>query len=107
MSALKGHRHKNIDMQKDFDEFGEGCFSCEVVDRKLHLRKESEERAWMIKLNTYDERYGYNHKDPVMSPIRREHGLSCMGAHNPNGWCGEWWKARRKKRVSIEELIGD
>ena len=94
MKCLRGHLHKNKEMQEDYDLYGPEVFTYEVVDQKLHLHQESEERAWMIKLKTYDERYGYNNKDPMMNRIRREHGLSYEKGHNPSGWAGEWWKRR-------------
>lgn len=95
MSALRHNRHKNIDLQKDFNEYGSDCFTYEIVGQKLHLGQENEERFWMIKLKTYDERHGYNNKDPMMNQIRKANGLSYHGGNNPTGYCGEWWKKRR------------
>lgn len=95
MSGLRHHRHNNKNLQKDYDEYGEEQFSYEVVDEKHEPFHQTEERSWMIKLQTYDERFGYNYKDPMMSVIRKEKGLSGMKAHNPSGWCGEWWKTKK------------
>ena len=74
MKLLKHHRYNNPEMQRDYDQHGESSFSYEVVATMLDPR-EAMERLWMVKLKTYDERYGYNFMDGAMRSIRREHGL--------------------------------
>lgn len=66
ISALRSKRHNNDLMQKDFDEYGENSFGIEVVEENEHLTRKGIEGGWMLKLKTYDRRYGYNYKDPFI-----------------------------------------
>ena len=68
---LRTHRHTNKPLQEDFDKYGESAFKFEILRKGTF----ADERALMIELQTYDERYGYNSVDPGMKKIRRKHGL--------------------------------
>ena len=63
-TALKSRRHANELMQYDFERFGIDSFGMEIIDSSINFTRTSLEGAWMIKLKTYDTRYGYNYKDP-------------------------------------------
>lgn len=66
MNALKSGKHNNELMQSDFDVFGEDSFYLEVVEQKEHLTRSGIEGMWMLRLRTYDKRFGYNYKDPFV-----------------------------------------
>lgn len=89
--ALKRNDHPCKNMQEDFNKYGD-CFDLSFVDLVTSSREKSEEYKWMIKLKTYDERYGYNYADIVMNPIRKEHGLPYKTS-----------PLRGRKRVLLEE----
>lgn len=65
MQALRGGYHINKEMQSDFNKY-HGDYSFEVVgyDGDDDCRKIwSLEKQTMIRLKTYDSRYGYNSHD--------------------------------------------
>lgn len=64
MEALKGHRHKSVKMQEDYDVYGADSFGFQIVDVEENCREDMKERSWMVKLKTYDSNYGYNTQDP-------------------------------------------
>lgn len=64
MSNLRGSRHSNELMQEDYNLYGEGSFKCEIVESSKSYTRTCTEGKWMLKLKTYDKRYGYNYKDP-------------------------------------------
>lgn len=66
MSDLRGKRHKNELMQSDFDKYGQESFEFQVVEQNENLTRKGIEGGWMLKLKTYDRRYGYNYKDPFI-----------------------------------------
>ena len=66
MSDLRANRHINDLMQTDFNEYGQESFEIEIVEQNKNLTRTGIEGGWMIKLKTYDKRYGYNHKDPFV-----------------------------------------
>lgn len=66
MSQLRGNRHKNELLQSDFNMYGEQSFEIEVVEQNENLTRKGIEGGWMLKLKTYDKRYGYNYKDPFI-----------------------------------------
>ena len=70
--ALRTHRHTNKSLQEDYNKYGESAFEYKILRKGTF----EDERATMIELKTYDERFGYNNLDPGMKKIRREHGLS-------------------------------
>lgn len=78
ITALLGNRHKNKRMQKDFNECPQDVsfkILCETnFERNDHPLPEQE---WMERLQTYDERYGYNDMDFTALPLRRKAGLPC------------------------------
>lgn len=91
MWALKRGAHNNNEMQSDYSRYG-GDYTFEIVseEHKRLGKLDSDERKWMIKLKTYDERYGYNTKDYGMVTVRANHGL-------PVDWFYEKYE-RRKAR---------
>lgn len=66
VNALKARRHTNELMQYDFERFGIDSFEMEIVDSSRNFTRTSLEGSWMLKLRTYDTRYGYNYKDPFV-----------------------------------------
>jgi predicted GIY-YIG superfamily endonuclease len=75
-SLIKG-THPNKAMQKDFDQYA-GDYKLEVVEiepQRFQDAQNTNEKKWMKKLKTYDERYGYNDQDPAMISVRLENGL--------------------------------
>ena len=76
ISQLKHKTHPCELMQEDFDNFGEDAFSMEILEEiEYRAQKSRNERDWMIKYKTYDERYGYNYADLMMNPVRKAKGL--------------------------------
>ncbi len=63
MCALRAGKHTNVEMQRDFDEYGED-YTLFVVDRIADYEHRSLEKEWMEKLRTNDTRIGYNGGDP-------------------------------------------
>lgn len=61
---LRAGTHPCELMQEDFYKYGENSFEFEVVEENECFTRKNIEGAWMIKLKTYDKRYGYNYKDP-------------------------------------------
>jgi hypothetical protein len=97
LSNLRSHRHSNKPLQEDFDRYGENAFVFEY----LREGDFDDERALMIELKTYDERFGYNSVDPGMQKIRRLNGFSTK----PSPLKG---KKRVKKRCSsAQKRIAD
>lgn len=69
INNLKANRHINKLMQEDFNKYGENHFVFEIVEErasgdKHNHRNPTREQEWMIKLKTYDKRFGYNYNDP-------------------------------------------
>lgn len=64
MNNLKAKKHPIQLMQSDFNKFGEKSFEFEIVDKFKEFTRNDSEIQWMMKLKTYDEKYGYNYKDP-------------------------------------------
>lgn len=64
MNNLKSHKHPILLMQSDFDKYGEKSFEFEIVDEFKEFSRNDSEIQWMMKLKTYDKKYGYNYKDP-------------------------------------------
>ena len=77
MNDLIKGTHPNKAMQKDFDKYA-GDYNLEVVEKEPQRFQDAQntnEKKWMKKLKTYDERYGYNDQDPAMVSVRLENGL--------------------------------
>lgn len=86
--ALRRGKHPCKALQDDYDKFG-GELTFEIVSHDVAKRLEvDDEKKMMIKLKTYDGRYGYNTNDPAMRAIRIEHGLPVSIAP---------WEKRKKK----------
>lgn len=66
INALRSKRHTNELMQSDFDLYGEDSFCIEVVDQRENLTRIGIEGMWIVKLRTFDKKYGYNYKDPYV-----------------------------------------
>lgn len=76
MYALNGRYHKNELMQEDFDLHGKDSFQMEIVQESFNFTRSGIEGEWIVKLRTYDKRFGYNYKDPYVwhrrgKPTRR------------------------------------
>ncbi len=80
LSKLNRGVHSSKELQKDFDDNNGTIddFVIEQIDSQVLRRNLSmdKEREWMIKLKTYDERFGYNVQDLSMRRVRRQLGLS-------------------------------
>lgn len=77
LNALVHGKHYNKNMQADYNKYG-GDYQFEVVcvETKKHTDEFlQDEIVLMRKLRTYDERYGYNDKDPEVAFIRCIYGL--------------------------------
>lgn len=66
MNELKGNRHKNRLMQKDFNEHGENSFRTYYVPFNKNLTRRYIEGNTMLLLQTYKEECGYNYKDQFL-----------------------------------------
>lgn len=66
MSDLRGRRHSNELMQYDFERFGIESFEYEVLEQSEHLTRSCIEGNWILKLQTFNPRNGYNYKDPFV-----------------------------------------
>ncbi len=62
MSALRGRRHHNEEMQKDFDEYGED-YSLFVLEVITSYEDRFREYELMKEYGTFDKSVGYNCKD--------------------------------------------
>lgn len=62
--ALRNNNHPNELMQRDFNDYGDDyeVFILETVPDKYPDIRDAEYK-WMDKLNTGDQRVGYNYKD--------------------------------------------
>lgn len=65
--------HTSKQFQSDYDKYGGASenFKFEYVDKTLWSEKFTmkyfdTEKRWMLRLKTYDNRYGYNSQDPSM-----------------------------------------
>lgn len=65
MNALKRGAHPVVDMQADFDEYGDH-FRFFVLDKIENWDERGKELEWQKRLNTIDRRYGYNYRDPLV-----------------------------------------
>lgn len=77
--SLRSHCHPCPEFQRDYDKFGGGreAFKVEIIDYQFAYfsDRHDPEHSAMIKLKTYDERYGYNTHDNAMQWIREKDGL--------------------------------
>ena len=63
---LLGNRHPNKLLQDDFNKYGIDNFEFYVLQEGENLGRSTAEKDWILKLKTYDNRYGYNQKDPIV-----------------------------------------
>ena len=66
MKCLRGGYHANKDLQEDYCEYGDHI-QFKIIDTIRTFSERTKEKEWMIKLKTYDSRYGYNQLDPVFT----------------------------------------
>ena len=74
MIALRGGYHNNKEMQADFNKY-HGDYRFEVIGYDDHHKSTgfwSLEKQTMIRLKTYDPRYGYNSNDKSMTQWLRK-----------------------------------
>ena len=65
INSLRARRHPNKMLQEDFNKFGEDAFRFEIAEQsEKGFGRTYVEKAWMIKLKTYDKNFGYNYNDP-------------------------------------------
>lgn len=89
-SSLNTGKHQCKELQADYDNLGHEL-KFEIVGENIRNGREFDtEKKLMVKLKTYDERYGYNTSDWAMNPIRKANGLSYKesnfkGKGRPNG----------------------
>ena len=72
-SELKGHRHHNYEMQKDFDEFGFD-YSVFVLEFSVLPGNRWKERYYIETLHTDDPAIGYNGNDPRYARSKTKEG---------------------------------
>ena len=62
--SLRNNTHPNELMQSDYNQYGDDyeVFVLEVVENAYPIKRDAEFK-WMDKLNTGDQRVGYNYKD--------------------------------------------
>lgn len=65
MYLLMANKHKNDDMQADFNLYGED-FSVFILDEIHDITEKKKEYEWMKKLNSHIRECGYNYMDNVM-----------------------------------------
>lgn len=75
-SLLNTGHHPCKALQADYDNIGHELKFEVVCKNKRNGREFDTEKEMMVKLKTYDERYGYNTNDWAMNPIRKASGLS-------------------------------
>lgn len=63
---LIANRHPNKLLQEDFNNYGIDSFIFSILEQKESLGRTNLERDWILKLKTYDTRYGYNQRDPIV-----------------------------------------
>ena len=63
LANLRANKHSNKELQEDFNKYGESLFEFNVVQQGEGLTEEEAEKKWMIKLKSYDPKYGYNSND--------------------------------------------
>lgn len=98
LKLLKKNKHTVQDFQDDYNKFGEGAFSFEVITKMEHTGKFNEEYQTMIMLKTYDREYGYNYKDRVMRPVRRAVRFGGMNKQ------GHYLMGIANKRLKVDKL---
>jgi len=79
IEKLKGRRHNSLLLQRDYDlnHATPEMVSISVVKDGMERREaRSFEHETMLNLKTFDDRYGYNGRDPAMRSARIENGLA-------------------------------
>lgn len=75
LNCLRGNRHSNVELQKDFNKYGEECFEFSILEECTHIGNTNPEYDWIEKLRTFDSQYGYNTTESGVNKIRRKYGL--------------------------------
>ena len=115
MNALMRGDHRNKAMQADFDKY-HGDYNVSIVDTSGRRNACRTEKKWMIKLHTYDERYGYNNNDVMTIATRQANGMPVKignrwkrGPRPPkvqkkyipaNEWLKKQYEARERKAMA-------
>lgn len=97
--SLASHKHPCKLLQYEWDKYKATMESVqvEILEEGLSYDEAVEqERATMVLLKTYDDRYGYNGRDPRMRSERIEHGLAVRNMDY----------VRRKKKRKKESTAG-
>ncbi len=95
LCKLLGRRHTIEQMQSDFDANGRQVLIGILAFTNLG-RQHKLEHEFQVKYKTYDERYGYNYKDPALRAYRSAAGLPVFQKSNK----GKTWKQRKKRAES-------
>lgn len=73
LQKLAKHNHPSKQFQADYDKYGGEAdnFRFEYVDEvwwseRFTKKHFDTEKRWMLKLKTFDDRFGYNSQDPSM-----------------------------------------
>ena len=73
LQKLAKHSHPSKQFQADYDKYGGEAdnFRFEYVDEvrwseRFTKKHFDTEKRWMLKLKTFDDRFGYNSQDPSM-----------------------------------------
>lgn len=73
LKLLQKGEHTAFGLQEDYD--AGHTFHVEKLEEVENPHRNLEERIWMLRLKTYDERYGYNSRDTAMKGVRRRAGF--------------------------------
>ena len=60
---LKSGRHTNKEMLEDYKKYGREEFEIYLLEENIPFDERRKEYKYMEQFNTYDKKYGYNHKD--------------------------------------------
>lgn len=105
LSNLKRGKHENQLMQEDYKKYGDKSFVWCVVHSGDGFTRNSVEGFWMIKLMTYNDKYGYNHKDPFFTHKTGRKTKNYKTAVNENTFINKIKTFVRRKRCYIHCLI--
>lgn len=92
LNMLRVGHHSCKALQDDYNNLGKEIKFEVVCENTLYRRSYDTEKELMIRLQTYDEKHGYNANDWSMNPIRRANGLP--------------YKASNRKGKSIKHRVG-
>lgn len=64
LNNLMQQRHPNKFLQEDYNLYGKDVFEFFIAEEVVSCWGFKKEQEWMIRLKTYDPKYGYNNEDP-------------------------------------------